>query len=66
MLKQLKYLLNSYEDKELEMLSLWINSSDEVTYFLVDNNAITLITNGTEVKINDVIEQEKETIWRKE
>lgn len=56
MLKQLKEVLNSYSDKELEDIELWVNSNDTVNKFVVDDNgSIDLITTHS---IYKVIEEE--------
>lgn len=56
MLKQLKEVLNSYSDKELEDIELWVNSNDTVDGFVVDDNeSIDLITTHS---IYKVIEEE--------
>lgn len=56
MLKQLKEVLNSYSDKELEDIELWVNSNDTVNKFVVDDNeSIDLITTHF---IYKVIEEE--------
>lgn len=52
MLKQLKYILNSYNDDELKEMSLWVNSSDVIKYVLVEDEDIILITEDAELKIN--------------
>jgi len=57
-LKQLKGILNSYSDEELEDIGLWINSSLEVGYILVNKNNIDLLTDTIEIKIGGNIEQE--------
>lgn len=58
MLKQLKEVLNSYSDKELEDIELWVNSNDTVNKFVVDDNgSIDLITTHS---IYKVIEEENE------
>lgn len=59
MLIKLKRILNSYTDKELEEMNLWINSAECVVAMLIDDNDIDLITNSTEIKINDRITKEK-------
>ena len=59
MLKKLKAILNSYSDEELEEMNLWINSNECVVAMLVDDSDIDLITNSTEIKINDRITKEK-------
>ena len=43
MLKQLKAILNSYTDEELEEISLWVNSAECVVNILVDEHNIDLI-----------------------
>lgn len=53
MLKQLKYILNSYSDDELKEMSLWVNSSDIIKYILVEDEDIILITEDAKLKIND-------------
>lgn len=56
MLKQLKEVLNSYSDKELENMEMWVNSNDTVNKFVVDDNeSIDLITTHF---IYKVIEEE--------
>ena len=59
MLKRLKAILNSYTDEELEKMNLWVNSAECVVAMLVDDSDIDLITNSTEIKINDRITKEK-------
>lgn len=58
MLKKIKAILNSYTDKELEEMNLWINSTECVVAMLVDDNDIDLITNSAEIKINGAITKE--------
>lgn len=58
MLKKLKAILNSYTDKELEKMDLWVNSTECVVAMLVDDNDIDLITNSAEIKINGDITKE--------
>ena len=58
MLKKLKDILNTYTDEELSGMNFWINTADEVTYILVEDWCISLITNNSELKINGYIEQE--------
>lgn len=36
MLKRLKYILNSYTDKELESMSLWVNSQEMIEDILIE------------------------------
>lgn len=58
MIKKLKDILNTYTDKELEKMILWINSSDTLSNIIIDENSIDLITDETEIKINDIITKE--------
>lgn len=61
MLKQLKEVLNSYTDKELEDMELWVNSNDTVNKFVVDDNgSIDLITTEFNYKIFDELKPFKE------
>ena len=56
MLKQLKEVLNSYTEEQLENMEMWINSNDTVNKFVVDENeSIDLITSNF---IYKVIEEE--------
>ena len=58
MLNKLKDILNTYTDKELKELDLWINSSNIVKQIIVNDYSIDLITNNAEVKVNDFVEKE--------
>lgn len=51
-LKQLKYILNSYSDEELEDIDLWINNDKYVEVIAVDENSISLITEKSSLKID--------------
>lgn len=51
-LKRLKYILNSYTDKELENLELWIDNNTGVEVIAVDDNSISLITDTNLLKID--------------
>ena len=56
MLKQLKEVLNSYTDEQLENMEMWVNSNYTVNKFVVDDNeSIDLITSNF---IYKVIEEE--------
>lgn len=59
MLIKLKRILNSYTDKELEEMNLWVNSAECVVAMLIDDSDIDLITNSAEIKINDRIAKKK-------
>ena len=56
MLKQLKEVLNSYTEEQLENMEMWVNSNDTVNKFIIDDNeSIDLITSNF---IYKVIEEE--------
>lgn len=56
MLKQLRSVLNSYTEEQLENMELWVNSNKTVNKFVVDDNgSIDLITSNF---IYKVIEEE--------
>ena len=59
MLVKLKHILNIYTDEELEDMELWINSSDNINNILIDENSIDLITEDSEIKINNNITKER-------
>lgn len=54
-LKKLKYILNSYTDKELEDIDLWIDNSRNIEVIAVDDNSISLITDSNLLKIDNKI-----------
>ena len=58
MLKKLKDILNTYTDEELYDMTLWVNDVSEVSYILMNDESISLITKETELKVNGYIEQE--------
>lgn len=58
MIKKLKDILNTYTDEELEDMILWINSSDELSNIIIDENSIDLITSDSEIEINNFITKE--------
>lgn len=58
MLNKLRDILNTYTDEELEDMTLWINDTSELKYILFNDDSISLITNGIEIKVNGYIEQE--------
>ena len=56
MLKQLKEVLNSYTEEQLENMEMWVNSNYTLNGFVVDDNeSIDLITSNF---IYKVIEEE--------
>lgn len=52
MLKSLKYALNSYEDKELENISLYCNGNEIIAY-LVDEYSIELLNNEYVLEVKE-------------
>ena len=54
-LKKLKYILNSYTDRELEDIDLWIDNSRNIEVIAVDDNLISLITDSNLLKIDNKI-----------
>lgn len=51
-LKRLKYILNSYTDKELEDIDLWLDNANTIDVIAVDSNSISLITDDSMLKID--------------
>ena len=60
MLNRLKKILNTYTDKELEGIDLWINSNEYVDTIIIDDVNINLITSDAEIKVNDMIDKERQ------
>ena len=60
MLNRLKKILNTYTDKELEGMDLWINSNEYVDTIIIDDVNINLITSDAEIKVNDMIDKERQ------
>ena len=58
MLLTLKRLLNIYSDDEIKEMDLWINSGEMVESIVIDGGSIDLITDSSEIKINDYITKE--------
>lgn len=56
-LKVLKGILNTYSDSELEDMDMWVNSKEEASYILIDEDNINLITKNAEIKVDGYIEQ---------
>ena len=61
MLRELKAILNSYTDEELERISLWVNSNDEVKRIIVQGSTLDLITDEAEIKI--IVDDEEYFNW---
>lgn len=59
MIKKLKDILNTYTDTELEDIDLWVNSDFKVESILVDEYSINLLSEDTEIKINNLVEKEQ-------
>lgn len=53
-LLNLKRLLNTMQDYEIADMELWIDNESNVELIAMDNDAITLITDKTKLKINDM------------
>lgn len=51
MLKELKTILNSYTDDEIDRTRLWGNGIDCVQKIIVAENSLDLITEEAEIKI---------------
>ena len=56
-LKVLKGILNTYSDSELEDMDMWVNCDSEVSYILIDEDNINLITKNAKIKVDGYIEQ---------
>lgn len=58
MLRQLKYLLNSYNDEKLDKMLLWINSNSEVSNIIVNKEDIDFVTEDFEIKVKIMFDKE--------
>lgn len=58
MLRQLKYLLNSYNDEKLDKMLLWINSNSEVSNIIVNKEDIDFVTEDFEIKVKIMFDME--------
>lgn len=56
-LKVLKGILNTYSDSELKDMDMWVNSKEQASYILIDEDNINLITKKAEIKVDGYIEQ---------
>lgn len=54
-LLKLKRILNAIPDEELKDMELWINAEVEIKAIVVEENAISLITEGKDLRINNMI-----------
>ena len=52
-LLNLKRLLNSMQDYDVAEMELWIDNESNVELIAMDNDAITLITDKSKLKIDD-------------
>lgn len=48
----LKKLLNSIDDEELKELDLWVDNSKQIKMVGLDDNAISIITDEVDLKVN--------------
>jgi hypothetical protein len=55
MLLKLKRILNAIPDEELKDMELWINAEVKIKVIVVEENAISLITEGKDLRINNMI-----------
>jgi len=51
MLTKLKHILNTYTDKELEEMELWVNSDFQIDKMIIDEYSIDLIQENSDVEI---------------
>lgn len=49
---KLKAMLNGISNKELEKMDLWVDNDKGIEVVAIDENAVSLITNSAELKIN--------------
>jgi hypothetical protein len=51
MLTKLKHILNTYTDKELEDMELWVNSSFQISKIVIDEDSINLFQEDSDITI---------------
>lgn len=51
-LRKLKFVLEGLSDEELDNFGLWIDNEDEIQMIAIDENAISLITNTKNLKMD--------------
>lgn len=51
-LRKLKSILNGLNDEELEEFDLWVNNEHVISVIAIDENAISLITDSSKIKID--------------
>lgn len=49
---RLKKILNTFTDKELEEIELWIDNDAGIEIIAINTNSISLITDSSKLKIN--------------
>lgn len=49
---RLKKILNTFTDKELEEIDLWIDNDAGIEIIAINTNSISLITDSSKLKIN--------------
>lgn len=54
-LVKLKGILNGLSDEELKNYDIWINAYKTVEMIVLDDNAITLVTDSDLLKIDEMI-----------
>jgi hypothetical protein len=51
MLTKLKHILNTYTDKELEDMELWVNSDFQINRIMIDEDSINLFQECSDITI---------------
>ena len=51
MLKKLKHILNTYTDKQLDDMELWVNSCFRISKIVIDENSIDLFQEESDITI---------------
>ena len=51
---KLKTILNGLSNRELRKMELWIDNNTNIDIIAIDDNAISLITDKTRVKIDNL------------
>lgn len=51
MLTKLKHILNTYTDKELEDMELWVNSDFQISKIVIDEDSINLFQEDSDITI---------------
>ncbi len=53
MLRELKNILNSYPDNEIDNIGLWINGGFQIKTIIIDEDNIDLITGNMTVNLKE-------------